>query len=278
MDSNKLKPNISIVTPLHSRPSKTWINYLCKILPEDDEAILVGNVKPMRSLSQKNIMVVNVKGNRSRARNIGISMSRGDIILLLDSDQFPSKNLFREVIELHRKGYDAVILPEIFIGIDLWGKAAALWKTAVQSVDKKYGCIPRVYSRALLSEVGVFNEDFKILEDLELYLRARRRPIKITWSKSPLYHVEDVTLSRIVRKSRYYMHALFQIPNIHLFNTKLLIIKYLMALKCLVKAMSLKEKSIVKLACIALLLLRMTLFYLNMIRNIFKRIYCKILR
>ena len=259
----------SVIVPVKGSLNKKWLEYLDKVFSHNSEIILIGeNISHFTPLSRK-IVLMEAKCNRSQARNLGLSICKGDLVFFLDMDQVPSKRLVSEAIELFKKGYDMIKIPERFIGATLWGRASALWKMSIQEVDKGYGCIPRIYSKKVFSRVGGFDADLDILEDFILYLRARKADLKEAWASSPLYHFEQHNLKEIIEKSYFYVKALYSL-RIKGVENKTILTKYMKAIYAFIKMMTSKEGLRVKICCIALIAFRLLLIILQFIGRIIR--------
>ncbi len=270
LESSSKNLTIAVITPVMGRIRKEWLSYLQSILPENSKIILVGNITiPIHSSSDK-IVILSEKCNRSKARNLGLLFCNEDLVFFLDFDQLPSKELLKEAITVFREGYEVIKIPERFIGRTLWGKASALWKASVQMVDRKYGCIPRIYSRRLLLEVGGFDKELNVLEDFELYLRIKAKCVKEAWTKSPIYHFESNSLIEILKKSRFYIDALSSKAR-RTISAREVLRKYLKSIKVFVHAMASKESMDVKLCCVILNVIKMVMLIFQIISSIVRQ-------
>jgi len=259
--------SFSVIVPVKGLPNKKWVEYLDTVFPHNSEIILIGENISCWVSSLRKIVLIEAKCNRSQARNLGLSICKGDLIFFLDADQIPSKRLISEAVELFKKGYDMIKVPEKFMGMTLWGKASALWKMSIQEADKEYGCIPRIYSKKVFSKIGVFDADLDILEDFTLYLRARKSDVRETWASSPIYHFEQHSLKEIIEKSRFYVKALYSLRKREVEN-KAILVKYIKAINVFTKVMTSKEDLRVKVCCIALVVFRLFLIISQFIRRI----------
>jgi hypothetical protein len=255
---------LSVIVPLKNQPSIRWIRHLEKILPDNSEIILVGEKVPQKAIASGKITLLRAKCSRSQARNIGLSISHGELVFFLDADQLPSKALVGEILELFRRGYDAIKVPEKFMATSRWGKASALWKQSVQEADKEYGCIPRAYSRNILLKVKGFDTRLDVAEDFNLYIKVRKLCVKEAWTMSPIYHFEEDNLVEILRKSIFYSEALLSIRKDDI-DFKSTIAKYAAIPKVFVRAMSSKAKLDVKICCILLVVTRILLLTVKIV-------------
>ncbi|MCC6019051.1 MAG: glycosyltransferase [Candidatus Verstraetearchaeota archaeon] len=259
----------SVIVPVKGPLNKKWLEYLDNIFPHNSEIILIGENISHWTPSSRKIILIEAKCNRSQARNLGLSICKGDLVFFFDIDQIPSKRLVDEAVELFKKGYDMIKVPERFIGTTLWGRASALWKTSIQEADKEYGCIPRIYSRRVFSRIGGFDINLDILEDFILYLRARKAGLKEAWALSPLYHFEQRSLREIIEKSFFYAKALYSL-RVKGAENKVILVKYVKAIHAFIKVITSKEDLGVKICCIALIAFRLLLIISQFIRRIIR--------
>jgi len=67
-------------------------------------------------------IVVPSKSIRSKARNIGASLAKGEFILSIDSDMVLGQNVITSCLNKSQLGYDAIIIPEVSFGQGYWAK------------------------------------------------------------------------------------------------------------------------------------------------------------
>ena len=124
--------------------------------------------------SELGAKVILATGTQGAARNVGVADSKGEYILFLDSDQEAEDSVVNECIsKCIRDGADAVKIPELFVGIDYWGRCSAFWKNSMVETWGPEGGIPRFYKRNVLLQSSGYNSSLRFWEDLELYHRVR---------------------------------------------------------------------------------------------------------
>lgn len=140
------------------------------------------------------------KGSQAVARNFGLTHSKGCYVLFLDSDQQLEGTVVEECVSVcSSKGVEAVKIPEVFVGLDFWGKCSAFWKNRLIDVWGPEGGIPRFYKRDIL-KLSAFKNELRYWEDQELYQRLKKVGVKEAWCKSSVVHYEDGSLQAITRK------------------------------------------------------------------------------
>lgn len=145
--------------------------------------------------------VFNYGDERSAQRNFGIKMARGEYFFYLDSDQELLPGLIEEVFQ-KIQGNDAVFVADNGIGTTFWSKAHSFEKT-IHFGDTEVMC-PRFFKRRKFLEIGGFDENLIVSEDLELCMRMKEAGFKFNYSGMKTNHYEGGGLLEVFQKSRYY--------------------------------------------------------------------------
>ena len=115
----------------------------------------------------------------SKARNYGIKNSKGELIAFLDSDdEWLSEKLKKQVDLYIKEAYRLCHSDEIWIRNGI--RVNQMKKHEKSGGDIFFKCLPlccvspsaAVVTRKLIDEVGMFDEDFKVCEDYDLWLRV----------------------------------------------------------------------------------------------------------
>jgi hypothetical protein len=129
-------------------------------------------------------------------------------MLFLDSDQQLGDGVVAECVFLCSNcAVDAVKLPEVFVGLNFWGKCSALWKNSVVKAGGPKGGIPRFYKKQTLRQQLVFNDALRWWEDQELYQRLKLTGLKEAWCRGRVVHSEADSPQNVVRKYLTYGHS-----------------------------------------------------------------------
>ena len=145
--------------------------------------------------------VIVTSGTQAAARNVGLANSKGNYVLFLDSDQQLDSSVVENCVFACRMGgVEAVMIPEVFVGLNFWGECSALWKNRMVKAWGRGGGIPRFYRKDTLLESGAFNDRLRFWEDLELYQRLKLAGVKEGWCNGQIVHYEVDSLSGVVRK------------------------------------------------------------------------------
>jgi len=259
---------LSVIVPVVGSLGSLWLRRLreLKSTMTKIEVILIGNVD---GHDVRGLKYIKVRCNRSLARNLGIIVSKGEYILFLDSDQFLSKSLLSELVDLIDRGFDAALIPERFIGLTIWGKASATWKQAIQRIDRDNSCIPRLYSRKALERIGPLRSELTILEDYELCLRAKKLRLKMIWLKNPLIHLEPNNLTEYLKKWSTYAESLPQ--SIKAVGIKNIARKYSKLPLILIEALRSCSGIGLKLALLSLTLIKFLALVISFLRRPLRR-------
>lgn len=141
------------------------------------------------------------RGTQAAARNVGLSHSRGNYILFIDSDQQLDGDVVENCVSVCSAfAVDAVKIPEFFVGLNFWGKCSVFWKNRLVEACGPHGGIPRFYKRDVLLQLFAFNDKLRWWEDLELYQRLKLTGIKEAWCRGRVIHYENDSLQNLIRK------------------------------------------------------------------------------
>ena len=140
-------------------------------------------------------------GTQAAARNVGLAHSKGDYVLFLDSDQQLDDGVVEDcVLTCSTCGVEAVKIPEVFVGLNFWGKCSVLWKNSTVKASGPRGGIPRFYERRTLVHFSPFDDKLRWWEDIELYQRLKLGGLKDAWCKRRLIHYENDSFRSMIRK------------------------------------------------------------------------------
>lgn len=159
--------------------------------------------------------VFNFGPERSTQRNFGVKQSKGDYILIIDSDMKLSENVVLSCIEkitcnsLLERGEGcvkletkAIIIPEKSFGIGFWAKCKKLERSFYIGVDWMEAA--RFFDRKVFEQAGGFDESMISGEDWDLSQRVEKFG-KVDRISDFIYHNEgNVSLLKIIKKKIYY--------------------------------------------------------------------------
>ena len=155
-----------------------------------------------RIASELGAKIVLAHGTQAAARNAGLANSNGDYVLFLDSDQKLEGRVVEDCLSrCVEDGADAVKIPELFVGINYWGRCSAFWKNSMVKAWGLGGGIPRFYKRGLLLQSSGYNRSLRFWEDLELYDRIRPSSGgRQAWCRGHVIHYESASLRNVASK------------------------------------------------------------------------------
>ena len=149
--------------------------------------------------------VVQVKSERTKAKNIGLRLANGKYVLFIDADMELTPRVIEECVQVINTSSKiaGIIIPERSVGNNYWSKVRDYERsfyigTPIES--------PRFFLREIALKVGGYDEDLIFYEEATLpykieqlgyYTRARIKSYII-------HHEEDFELAKWIRKKFYY--------------------------------------------------------------------------
>lgn len=121
--------------------------------------------------------VVSLRGIRSQARNAGSNLARGAFIFSVDSDMELTKGVVADCVAKCREGFDAVIIPEVSVGLGFWARCKALEKSCYAGDELLEAS--RFFKREAFEKVKGYDSDLEMGEDWDLNQRIRKAGYKI---------------------------------------------------------------------------------------------------
>jgi glycosyltransferase involved in cell wall biosynthesis len=211
------RPFISIVIPTynHAHFLEEALQSVINQTYKEWEAIVVNNYSDDRTVEVVNefgdprIKLINFKnhGIIAAGRNKGISISSGEYVAFLDSDDVWYPDKLKECIKLLNQGFDLVCHGEYWVKKDnkrniIYGPEK---KARYRSLLFNGNCISTsatVVRKSALDKVGRFCEssDMVTAEDYELWLKLSRSGAKIKFIDKILgeYRIHDANNSKAV--------------------------------------------------------------------------------
>ncbi len=210
------KPLVSVVitTKNSSRTLEKCLNSIKNQTYGNIELIVVDNnsTDNTKEIAKKYTEKVFNKGpERSAQRNFGVEKSKGNYILIHDSDIYFHPDSVKECVEvIEKENCDAVILPEESVGEGFWTKVKAFERSFY--VGNDYIEAARFFNKEVYLKVSGYDEDLYAGEDWDLTARLRDSGYKIGRIKSFLKHDEGrLNFFGSSGKKRYYSKNFFEI-------------------------------------------------------------------
>ena len=191
---------VSVIIPTYNRAKKACraVSSVLDQTFKDFEIIVIDDASTDDTIEKlkefdNRIQVIRHSDNRgvSSARNSGINKAKGKYIALLDSDDYWLPEKLRVQTDFFNKNPDAVILQ----ARELWIRKGKRVNPAQKHLKPSGDIfIPSLklclvspsavmFKKSLLNEVGMFDEEFPVCEDYDLWLRIAY--------KYPVYLIEQ---------------------------------------------------------------------------------------
>ena len=177
------------------------------------EVIVVDNFSTDRTVEiakSYGAKVIQVRGERTKAKNIGLRHARGKYVLFIDSDMELTLTVIEECVRLAESNSNigGIIIPEHSVGNNYWTKVrdferSFYARTPIES--------PRFFRRDLALKVRGFDEDIVFYEETTLPLKIEKMGYNVRARIRPpiLHHEENFSLTKWLRKKYYYGKSAF---------------------------------------------------------------------
>jgi len=144
---------------------------------------------------------------RSAQRNYGVQNSKGDYVLIIDSDMKLSTLVVETCVDKINENtdYKAIIIPEESFGEGFWAQCKWLERSFYIGVDWMEAA--RFFSRSIFDEMKGYNEKITGEEDYDLPQRIEEKYVKLAIQRINIliYHNEQkISLLKSCQKKFYY--------------------------------------------------------------------------
>ena len=210
--STYASPLVSVIIPTKNN-EKTLAKCLLSIKQQNYpriEVIIIDafSTDQTKSLAERlGAQVMQLHGERTKAKNYGARLAKGDYVFFVDSDMILESNVVRECLDSCVKGSVGIIIPETSIGSGIWVKIRDFERSMYQGTKIESA---RFFVRKHVLEVGGFDEDIITYEESTLPQKLERHGYRVnTRIKSFILHDEDgFELAKWLRKKQYYSDTL----------------------------------------------------------------------
>ena len=162
-----------------------------EIIIVDDHSTNQHTLELLDSFTDPRVQVLKKATNEhvSAARNTGISRAKNEWILILDGDDYISKDFVKKCSD-HALEHDAKI---ITTHVQEFGKSDLLWKPIGGSVEnflaQNNSCGCGLIHREVWEKTGGYDENMKYgWEDWEFWINATARGFNVSIVEEPLYY------------------------------------------------------------------------------------------
>lgn len=200
---------VSIIVPTYN--SSQFLDMCLKSIVEQSysniELIVVDNNSKdnTKEIAKKYTKHVYNKGpERSAQRNYGVSKSKGEYVLIIDSDMKLSVDVVKECVEKinFNSSIKGLVIPEESFGVGFWAQCKKLERSFYVGVDWMEAA--RFFDRKTFDEVGGYDEELVSGEDWDLSQRIEKFG-KISRIDSFIFHNEGkISLLKTIKKKYYY--------------------------------------------------------------------------
>ena len=144
-------------------------------------------------------------GERTAAKNFGISKSTGEFLLFIDSDMVLETAVISECVSICSYDYKVagVIIPERSVGTSFWVKVRD-FERSLYSGSKIESA--RFFRKSFVVQVGGFDEDIIFYEESTLHQKLEMQGLVVNKRTNSviLHDEEEFDLAEWLRKKRYY--------------------------------------------------------------------------
>lgn len=207
------EPLVSIVIPTYNS-EKTLPICLESIKRQtygNIEVIVVDNFSTDRTVEiarSYGARVVQIRGERVKAKNVGLRLARGKYVLFIDSDMELTPRVVEECVRLAESDprIGGVIIPERSVGNSYWARVRDFERSFYVGTPIES---PRFFRRDLALKVGGFDEDVVFYEEATLPHKIEELSynVRARINAYILHHEEDLTLRGLLRKRYYYARS-----------------------------------------------------------------------
>lgn len=184
------KIKVSVIIPAFN--SEKWISDCLKSIPvRDDIEIIcindgstdktIGYLKNFKKFSGQNATIIDLKENKgvSYARNKGIEASKGEYLVMIDSDDYIYGDVFNNIVDNFLNGDDLVFY-------DMESNAKFRFEATQNNYKSKYGNF-KFIKKAFLGDFR-YSEGKHYAEDKELHLKMMEKYPKCYFTRELMYH------------------------------------------------------------------------------------------
>lgn len=213
---------ISIILPVHNE--EKWLDdCLASLLNQNYtnfEIIIINDASVDNSLKialeykkkypeKIKIITLDKLSGEAKARNKGLLISTGELIIQTDADALFPKNFLKKSIQyfIKDKKLSAIAIGELKIHPKLKGLLANYWKIKrkssflIKSMHKKEIIGFYMFRKKIIDLIGFYDETLISGCDFDLALRIKNQGLKYKWAKNVyFYHADECNLIKFIKR------------------------------------------------------------------------------
>jgi len=204
------KPLVTIIVPTFNseKTLQLCLESIRKQTYKNIEVIVVDNYSTDSTVSvakKYDAKVIQVRGERARAKNIGLRHASGKYVLFIDSDMELTPRVVEECVRTAESNpkIAGIIIPEVTIGSNYWSLVRNFERSFYVGTPIES---PRFFRTDLALKAGGFDEDIVFYEEATLPLKLERLGynVRARVKSYILHHEENLNISKLLRKRIYY--------------------------------------------------------------------------
>lgn len=146
--------------------------------------------------------IIMTRASKPQARNIGVAMSNGDLVLHLDQDMVLTAGVLSECVSRFEEGSRAVVIPEEVDGSGFFMNCRRLEKKSYVGNPSLEAA--RAVTKPLHEKIGGFDELFGEIDEYSYHAKIERGRFEIGRISSPIFcHPSIVSLRSRLKFGRY---------------------------------------------------------------------------
>ena len=204
------EPLVSIIIPTYNseKTLPLCLESIKKQTYRNIEVFIVDNYSTDRTVEiakRYGAKIIQVRGERAKAKNIGLRHARGKYVLFIDSDMELTPKVIEECVKLAESDprVAGIVIPERSVGNNYWAKVRDFERSFYAGTPIES---PRFFRRDLALKAGEFDEDIVFYEEATLPHKIEKLGynVRARINSHILHHEENFSLTRWLRKKYYY--------------------------------------------------------------------------
>ena len=204
------KPLVSVIIPTYNseKTLRLCLESIKRQTYKNIEVIVVDNFSIDRTVDiakSYGAKIVQERAERSKAKNVGLRLAKGQYVLFIDSDMELTSKVVEECVTLieSKPKVGGIIIPERSIGNSYWVKVRDFERSFYRGTLIES---PRFFRRDIALKVGGFDEDLVFYEEATLPYKVENigYDIRARIKAEILHHEDDFSILEWLKKKYYY--------------------------------------------------------------------------